>query len=127
VYVSSAAYAALKELVRRYKVRQALESEFEAVPGDRRFCLRRLEVVEHVSRVLAIPVINNDVFADVEQAARALGWEAVKNGGRSLFRCVKRRDLEVDEALAVSRANRQDPRSRRTATPELDDADSITG
>jgi hypothetical protein len=39
------------------------EGDFEAVRDDLRFCLRRLEVVQHVARVLDIRVIDNDVFA----------------------------------------------------------------
>jgi hypothetical protein len=95
------------------KQREALESAFELVPGDRRFCIRRLEVVDHVARVLGIRVVNNVTFHDVEQMAVKLGWEPVKNGGRALFRCVKRRDLDQEAALAISRRNRHDPRFHR--------------
>lgn len=102
--------AALKELAARAKLRNAIESVFETVPGEARFCVRRLEVVEHVSRVLGIRIINNRIFARVERVARDMGWEPIKNGNRSLFRCAKRKDQDQDEALLVSEANRHDSR-----------------
>lgn len=111
--------AATAELVRREKVRAALAANYEAAPGPD-YCVRRLEVVEDVARTLGIRVLNNAVFVDVERRARELGWESVKNGGRSLFRRVRRRGLDEAEALAISRSNRSDPRSQpatRTGAP----------
>lgn len=105
--------------VRRRKMAEAVAAVFEAVPDDPRFCVRRLEVVEHVARVIGAPVLNNAFHAEVERAARSLGLVPVKNGNRSLFRCAKRRDESANDALTRSRANRQDPRWRRAehATP----------
>jgi hypothetical protein len=100
---------------RQKRVCEALWASYEATPGDPRFCVRRLEVVEHVARVLGIQVLNNAVFADVEAAASALGFQAVKNGNRSLFRCAKRRDHDEKTALAVSRENRRDARWAKVA------------
>jgi hypothetical protein len=77
--------------------------------------VRRLEVVEHVARALAETVINNAFHAEVERAARCLGMQPVKNGNRSLFRCAKRRAQEDETALALSRANRRNPRWARPA------------
>lgn len=103
---------------KRLKWTAALESQFETVAGDQRFCVRRLDVVEHVAQVLNIPVLNNRVFADVARAASSLGWQPVKNGGRSLFRCVKPRGIGLEEALTVSKALRYDPRyPQSTAIP----------
>jgi hypothetical protein len=95
---------------RRSQVREVLSASYDVTPGDPRFCVRRLEVVEYVARALGIAVLNNAVFADVEAAASAQGFQAVKNGNRSLFRCVKRRDHDHETALAVSGANRRDAR-----------------
>lgn len=95
---------------RRRQVREVLSASYDVTPGDPRFCVRRLAVVEHVARALGIAVLNNAVFADVEAAASALGFQAVKNGNRSLFRCARRREHDHETALAVSRANRRDPR-----------------
>jgi hypothetical protein len=100
---------------RQSKVRGVLLAYYEATPGDPRFCVRRLEVVEHAARTLGIHVVNNAVFADVEAAASALGFQAVKNGNRSLFRCAKRRDHDEKTALTVSRANRRDARRAKVA------------
>jgi hypothetical protein len=102
------------------KTRVALMAAFETVPGDPRFCIRRLEAVEHVVKTLGIRVVNNFTFRDVERVAVEFGWEPVKNGGRSLFRCVKRRDLDQDEALVVSRGNRYDPRTSSAGIPADD-------
>jgi hypothetical protein len=98
-----------REFLRREKVREALGAAYETAPGPA-YCVRRLEVVEHVARTLNIRVLNNTVHADAERAARALGWVPIKNGNRRLFRGVKRRDHDEQEALAVSRANRRDAR-----------------
>ncbi len=98
----------------------ALEGTFETTPGDRRFCVRRLEVVEHVAKVLGIRVVNNRTFEEVTRAAEALGWEAIKNGNRSLFRCVKRRDHDPEGALMVARANRFDGRTGGRPPRDLD-------
>jgi hypothetical protein len=98
------------------KQREALESTFEVVPGDRRFCIRREEAVAHLSRVLGIRVVNNRTYREVQRIAESLGWEAVRNGNRSLYRCVKRRDLGPDIALYLSRANRRDPRTGLATT-----------
>ena len=117
----------LQELIRRNQLREALQNGFETVPGDRELCVRRLDVVEHVTSTLGIKVINNRVFADIEREAAALGWEPIKNGGRSLFRCVKRKDHDRDEALMVSRANRHDPRTGLGTRTAGDDATSVTG
>ena len=100
----------LEEEEWKRKWTSALLSGFETVPADPRFCVRRSEVVDHVVRALGIEVLNNRVFADVERAARSIGWQPVKNGGRSLFRCVKRKGQDDAEALVVSRAHRRDPR-----------------
>jgi hypothetical protein len=100
---------------RQKKVREVLSAGYETTPGDPRFCVRRLDVVEHAAQSLGIAVLNNAVFADVEAAASALGFQAVKNGNRSLFRCVKRRDQDRETALSVSRENRRDTRWPRTA------------
>jgi hypothetical protein len=54
------------------KLREALESAFATVPGDRRFCVRRSDVVEHVARTLGIRVLNNRVFRQVCDGASAL-------------------------------------------------------
>jgi len=97
------------------KVRGVLLASYEATPGDPRFCVRRLEVVEHAAHALGIHVLNNAVFADVEAAASALGFQAVKNGNRSLFRCAKRRDHDEKTALAVSGENRRDARRAKAA------------
>jgi hypothetical protein len=98
------------------KVRIALEGAFEAVPGDRRFCIRRMEAMDLAARALGIRVVNNFTFGEVRRVAETLGWEAVKNGNRSLFRCVRRRGIEAEAALVLSRANRRDPRAGRSAT-----------
>lgn len=108
--------AKLRQEERGRNLRAALLAVYEATPGDPRFCVRRLEVVEHAARVLGIRVLNNAVFAEVQEAAREVGFEAIKNGNRALFRCVKRRDIDPDAALAESRTNRRDPRTRRCAT-----------
>jgi hypothetical protein len=100
---------------RQSKVRTVLLACYEATPGDPRFCVRRLEVVEHAAHALGIQVLNNAVFADVEAAASALGFQAVRNGNRSLFRCAKRRDYDHETALAVSRENRRDARRVKVA------------
>jgi len=116
-------YVALKEANRRQELSDAMKEAFETMPGDRRFCVRRLDVVEHVARVRGIKVINNRVFRDIERAARDLGWESIKNGGRSLYRCVKHKEHDLDEALLVSRANRHDPRFGEAPQPESGSAD----
>jgi hypothetical protein len=107
--------AKLRQEERRRSLRDALWAAYETTLGDPRFCVRRLEVVEHAARALGIRVLNNAVFAEVEAAASALGFEAVRNGNRSLFRCVKRRDQDSETALSVSRENRRDTRWPRTA------------
>jgi hypothetical protein len=94
---------------RAKKVREAIASTFEVAAGPV-YCVRRLEVVEYVARTLGEPVINNAFHAEVERAARWLGMQPVKNGNRSLFRCARRRDQDDEAALALSRANRRDPR-----------------
>jgi hypothetical protein len=105
--------AARFELRRRAELRSrhlpVLVQAFETTT-DPAFCLRRLEVVAEVAKALGERV-NNDLFRDVVRVAQALGWEPVKNQNRSLFRGVKRRGQDDAEALAVSRANRHDPRS----------------
>jgi hypothetical protein len=100
---------------RQSKVRAVLLACYEATPGDPRFCVRRLEVVEHAAHALGMQVLNNSVFTDVEAAASALGFQAVRNGNRSLFRCAKRRDHDEKTALAVSRENRRDVRRAKAA------------
>jgi len=100
---------------RQKRVREAISSAYETKPGDPRFCVRRFEVVEHAAQSLGIAVLNNAIFADVEAAASALGFQAVKNGNRSLFRCAKRRDHDDETALAVSCENRRDARRARVA------------
>jgi len=107
--------AKLRQEERRRNLREALAAAYETTPGDPRFCVRRLEVVGHAARALGIRVLNNAVFAEVEAAACALGFEAVRNGNRSLFRRVKRRDQDSETALSVSRENRRDTRWPRTA------------
>jgi hypothetical protein len=94
---------------RARKVRAAVAGAFEAMPAPA-YCVRRLEVVEHVARTLGDAVVNNAFHAEVERAARWLGMQPVKNGNRSLFRCAKRRDQDDESALSQSRANRRDPR-----------------
>ena len=110
------------ELQRRLALREALRRAYEAVPGDPRFCVRRREVVEHVAGVLGESVINNAFCLKVEAAARELGWQRVKNGGRALYRCVKQRKADVAAALAESKANRHDPRTWRGRTLGAADA-----
>jgi hypothetical protein len=110
LFLSSALAAGLRQEERRRKLRTALAAVYEATPGDPRFCVRRLEVVQHAAQTLGIRVLNNSFFAEVEAAARTLGFEAVKNGNRGLFRCAKRKELDEETALAVSRANRRDAR-----------------
>jgi hypothetical protein len=100
----------LRQEERKRNLRAALLAVYETTPGDPRFCVRRLEVVEHAARALGIRVLNNAVFAEVEVAACGLGFEAVRNGNRSLFRCVKRRDQDSETALSVSRESRRDSR-----------------
>jgi hypothetical protein len=107
---NSIAVQILREVVRRRKLQEALRAKFETVPSDPRFCVRRADVVAHAARALDIRVVNNDVFIDVERAAIVLGWEPVKNGGRSLFPCVKRKGQDHTEALAGSQEQRLDPR-----------------
>ncbi len=102
--------AKLRQEERGRNLRGALLDAYETTPGDPRFCVRRFEVVEHAARALGIRVLNNAVFAEVEAAACALGFEAVRNGNRSLFRCVKRRDQDSETALSLSRENRRDTR-----------------
>ncbi len=102
--------AKLRREERARNLREALAAVYEPTPGDPRFCVRRLEVVEHAARALGIRVLNNAVFAEVEAAACGLGFEAVRNGNRSLFRCVKRRDQDSETALSASRENRRDTR-----------------
>lgn len=97
---------------------EAIKSAFEIASGPT-YCVRRLEVVEHVARTIGQVVINNAFHAEVERAARWLGFQSVKNGHRSLFRCAKRRDHDDQQALAVSRANRHDPRSAPSSAPVL--------
>lgn len=101
----------LHEFQRRQEVRDAIETAYETAPGPA-YCVRRLEVVEHVARTFGIRVLNNDLFRCVEQQAAALGWESIRNGGRSLFRRAKRRGANDAEAMALSRANRRDQRYR---------------
>ena len=60
---------------------------------------------------MGIRVLSNRLFVDVEGVAETLGFQAVRNGGRSLFRCVRRRGVDADTALAISRANRRDSRA----------------
>ena len=108
---------AVAELLRRAKVHAALAAGYETADGPE-FCVRRLEVVEHVARSLGVRVLNNELFNQVERRAHELGWESVKNGGRSLFRRVRRRGLDEAEAIAVSRSNRRDPRSQSTGSRE---------
>ena len=118
-------YVELTASIERKMLHTAILSAFETVPGDSRFCVRRIDVVEQVARVRGIKVINNRVFADVQRAARELGWESIKNGGRSLFRCVKRTDQDIDEALMVSRSNRRDPRFGQRSNDGAADADHL--
>jgi len=73
------------------EVREAISSAYETKPGDPRFCVRRFEVVEHAANPWDRGA-EQCHLADVEAAASALGFQAVKNGNRSLFRCAKRRD-----------------------------------
>ena len=97
-----------KEVERKW--REALEIAFESVPGDRRFCVRKTEVMDHVAWTLGIRAVNNNTFRQLVRIGELLGWESVKNGNRSLFRCVKPRSLDAITALAVSRKHRRDPR-----------------
>ncbi len=92
-------------------IRAALDSAFESLPGDHRFCIRRTEAVHHVAKTLGIRVVNNRLFREVAGVAQTLGWEPIKNGGRSLFRCVKSRTVPSDSALSISKSHRYDPRS----------------
>jgi hypothetical protein len=94
---------------RAQKVRESIAAGFE-VASKPAYCVRRLEVVEHVARTTGETVINNAFHAEVERAARWLGMQPVKNGNRSLFRFAKRRDQDDETALALSRVNRRDPR-----------------
>lgn len=80
-------------------------SAFESAPGPQ-FCVRRTEVVEHVARELGGEVVNNALFAEIEAAARALGWQPIRNGQRRLFRSCKRREFDCEQALAASRQQR---------------------
>jgi len=72
--------AKLRREERARNLREALAAVYEPTPGDPRFCVRRLEVVEHAARALGIRVLNNAVFAEVEAAACGLGFEAVGTG-----------------------------------------------
>ena len=103
-------HLALQQEALERKKREALEATFETVPGDRRFCIRRQEAVDCVVSALGIRVVNNAVHDDVRRIAEMLGWEPLKNGNRSCYRCVKRRGADVESALAASRGNRQDVR-----------------
>jgi hypothetical protein len=98
---------------RQRQIRQAIVLAYETRSGDPRFCVRRREVVEHVARVLGIAVLNNRLFVEVEAAAGSLGFQAVKNGNRSIYRCAKRRDLDEEAALMLSHASRRDSRLGR--------------
>jgi hypothetical protein len=108
----------LEEKLRREKrtrnLREVLVAAYETTPGPQ-FCVRRLEVVQHAAQALGIRVVNNTVFHEVENAACALGWEPIRNGGRSLFRCVKLRGQDDASALAASQMLRCDPRNRAHA------------
>src|SRR4051812_38392350 len=96
----------LHEQIEQDRIRVAVGMAFETTPGDVRFCVRRLDVVAHVARTLGIKVVNNDMFAKVERVVSEMGWESVKNGGRSLYRCAKHKGQDADAALLVSRTNR---------------------
>jgi hypothetical protein len=97
---------------------------YEPTPGDPRFCVRRLEVVKYAARALGIHVLNNAVFADVKAAASTVGFQAIRNGNRALFRCAKRRDHDKETALAVSHANRRDSRAGQ-AVADVDNDQTV--
>jgi hypothetical protein len=107
----------LREDARRRQILDAIKAEFETTTSPT-FCVRRIEVAEHLARVFG-RVINNDLFADVARAALSIGWTAIKNGNRSLYRGVRRRGLTDEQALADSRANRRDRRWRSAASPDV--------
>ena len=115
----------LAEAKRRHEIRAAIESAYEPVPGDPRFCVRRLEVVEHVARTLGRAMVNNALFVAVERSARALGMEPIRNGGRRLYRCARRRGRSEAEAIADSQANRLDRRPERGRALRAADASRL--
>lgn len=107
-----AAEAAYKRReARALRLKEIVLARFEPT-ADQRFCLRRTEIVGAVAAGMG-EVANNDTHAEVRRLAAELGLEAVVNGGRALYRCVKRRGETEAEALATSRAVRHDSRTRR--------------
>jgi hypothetical protein len=95
------------------KLRVTIAEAFEVMPDRPQFCVRRLQVTEHVARAVGVLVMNDAFHADVTREARALGFVPIKNGGRALFRYARRRDHDEVAALAASRENRHDPRKGR--------------
>ena len=94
-----------------------MDAEFETV-ASAAFCVRCLDVAEHVARTFG-RVINNHLFEDIARAAQSMGWTAIKNGNRSLYRGVRRRGLTDEQALAASRANRRDRRWPSAAASDV--------
>jgi hypothetical protein len=56
------------------RLREAIAEAFEAT-GDPRFCIRRLEVVEHVAKALGVLVTNEAFFVEVTRVATELGFQ----------------------------------------------------
>lgn len=97
---------------RSARLQAVLQSLYEVVESDE-FVVRRSEVVNRTARALGIEPVSPAFMLEVAGAAKRLGWVAVKNGNRALWRRVKRRDVSWTDALAESRLNRDDPRRRR--------------
>jgi hypothetical protein len=102
---------------RARRIREVLLVHYEPTHDDPRFCVRRLEVVQHVASALGNQVVNNALFADVAAAGEAVGFQSVKNGNRSLFRFAKRKGQDQRTALALSRSIRLDPRTSGRPSP----------
>lgn len=117
VLLAGALRRQLRHDERQRKIREFLASTYETTPGDPRFCVRRLDVVERVARLLGVAVLNNDFFAEVEEATKALGFQPIRNGNRSLLRGVRLKGQDEEAALAASRTHRLD--HRRSKQPPL--------
>lgn len=99
----------VKRLDRLERIRALALDAFEFI-DDKRFCVRRMAVVEHVSRELRLP-ISNQLCTSVALAVRSLGFEPVKCAQRRLFRKVRPRGL--DEATALLRSQELRRKERR--------------
>jgi hypothetical protein len=86
-------------------MRAAMADKFEFT-GNRKHCVRRDAVTEHVAATIGEEV-SPKLRTGVALLAKQLGWHPVRNGNRRLFASVKARAMPLDEALERSKELRR--------------------